>query len=123
MAIACRSIRRSIVRRSAGFGAIDTARRRAESRAIKGASMHIAIVVGVGLMALAVFYFAAAFFGHSGIAGARVFIGVWMVAALLNGAVGVARANIPVVNEIAAFIPTFGIPAAVAWFLVWRYGV
>jgi hypothetical protein len=85
--------------------------------------MHIVTVVGVGLIALAVFYFGAGLFGHGGIAGARLFIGVWLVASLLHGAVGVARANISIVNEVGAFIPIFGIPAAIAAFLVWRYGV
>lgn len=84
--------------------------------------MHIVKAVGFGLAALAVFYFGAILFGQSGFAGARLFIGVWLVASLLNGAVGVARAGIPVLNEIAAFIPIFGIPAAVACFLVYRYG-
>jgi hypothetical protein len=36
--------------------------------------------------------------------------------------VGVTQAGIPLINEIAAFIPIFGIPAAAAWFLAYRYG-
>jgi hypothetical protein len=35
----------------------------------------------------------------------------------VNGAVGVVYAKIPVGNEIAAFIPIFGIPAAAAWYV------
>ena len=42
---------------------------------------------------------------------------------LLNGAVGVLRAGIAVINEIGAFIWIFGIPAAVAWFLATKYGM
>ena len=51
-----------------------------------------------------------------------MFIWVWLVAAILNGAVGVLRAGIPLINEIGAFIPIFGIPAAIAWYLAYRYG-
>jgi hypothetical protein len=59
-------------------------------------------------------------FNRSGRAGAAAFIPVWLIASLLNGAVGVMRIGIPLVNEIGAFIPIFGIPAAVAWYLARR---
>ena len=42
---------------------------------------------------------------------------MWLAASLLNGAVGMFRNGIPLINEIGAFIPIFGIPAAVAWYL------
>jgi hypothetical protein len=84
--------------------------------------MHMLIVIVAGLVALAVLYFAARLFGQTGAQGAFVFIWVWLVASLLNGAVGVLRAGIPVVNEVGAFILTFGIPAAAAWFLATKYG-
>ena len=54
--------------------------------------------------------------------GAALFIWVWLVASILNGAVGVFRAGIPLINEIGAFIPIFGIPAAIAWYLAYRHG-
>ena len=85
--------------------------------------MHIVMVVAGGLVALAVFYFGCR---HDrpqrGRAGAALFIWVWLVASLLNGAVGVLRAGIPLINEIGAFIPIFGIPAAIAWYLAYRHG-
>jgi hypothetical protein len=34
----------------------------------------------------------------------------------------VLRAGIPVINEVGAFIPIFGVPAAIAWYLAYRYG-
>ena len=40
--------------------------------------------------------------------------------ALANGVVGVVQAGIPMLNEIGAFIPIFGVPAAVAWYLSGR---
>lgn len=84
--------------------------------------MHVLIVVIGGLVGLAAFYFGYRLFGRSGAAGATLFIWVWLVAAILNGAVGVLRAGIPIINEIGAFIPIFGIPAAIAWYLAYRHG-
>jgi hypothetical protein len=83
--------------------------------------MHIVMVAVIGLIALAVFYFGAGLFQRSGQTGAAVFIWVWLAAALVNGAVGVLQAGIPVLNEVGAFIPIFGIPAAVAWYLSRRH--
>jgi hypothetical protein len=82
--------------------------------------MHILTLVIFGLGALAVFFFGARLFNRSGRTGAIAFIPVWLIAALLNGAVGVMGVGIPLVNEIGAFIPIFGIPAAVAWYLARR---
>jgi len=84
--------------------------------------MHILMLVIAGLVVLAVFFFGARWFNWSGQAGAAVFIWVWLVASIVNGAVGVMSAGIPVINEIGAFIPIFGIPAALAWFLAYKYG-
>jgi hypothetical protein len=82
---------------------------------------HILTVVVFGLVALAAFYFGAGLLHRSGRTGAWLFIWVWLAASLLNGAVGVVRAGIPVLNEIGAFIPIFGIPAALAWYLAYRH--
>jgi hypothetical protein len=84
--------------------------------------MHILMVVVAGLAGLAVFYFGATLMARPRATGAAVFIPVWFVAAVLNGAVGIFRAGIPLINEIGAFIPIFGIPAAIAWYLAYRYG-
>jgi len=80
---------------------------------------HIVMVVALGLVALGVFVALAGFVKRMGlhIDGAQVFIWVWLAASLVNGAVGVMYANIPVGNEVAAFIPIFAIPAAAAWFV------
>ena len=50
-----------------------------------------------------------------------VSIWVWLVVSVLNGLYGHIRVGIPVVNEIGAFIPIFGIPAALAWYLAYRH--
>ncbi|NWG23334.1 MAG: hypothetical protein HXY30_02775, partial [Pseudorhodoplanes sp.] len=39
-----------------------------------------------------------------------------------NGVVGVVQAGIPILGEIGAFIPIFGIPAALAWLYLRRLG-
>jgi hypothetical protein len=83
--------------------------------------MHILMFVVIGLVFLAAFYFGAGLLGRSGPAGAAAFIWAWLAASLLNAAVGVLRVGIPLVNEIGAFIPIFGVPAAAAWYLAYRY--
>jgi hypothetical protein len=83
--------------------------------------MHIVTVVVVGLIVLAAFFFGASLIGKGGPSGAFVFLWVWLIVAIGNGIFGVVRAGIPVLNEIGAFIPIFGIPAAIAWYLAYRY--
>jgi len=80
--------------------------------------MHIAMLVAAGL----VFYFGAGLMGKTRQEGATRFIWVWLAASILNAAVGVTQAGIPLINEIGAFIPIFGIPAAAAWYLAFRHG-
>ena len=47
----------------------------------------------------------------------RLFIWVWLPAAAINSAVGYLQVGVPLANEIGAFAPIFGIPAAVAFYL------
>jgi hypothetical protein len=84
--------------------------------------MHIAIVTVGGLVALAMFYLGARMVGWTGASGAIVFIWAWLAASILNGAVGVLKAGIPLINEVVAFVIIFGIPAAAAWYLAYRFG-
>ena len=84
--------------------------------------MHILMLVIGGLVVLAAFYFGAGLMGRTAAAGAALFIWVWLAASILNAAVGVFRAGIPVINEMGAFVLIFGIPAAIAWYLAYRYG-
>lgn len=83
--------------------------------------MHVLILIVIGLVVLAVFAFVGRLIGRPA-AGALPFIWVWLVASVANGAVGVVQAGIPLINEIGAFIPIFGIPAAAAWYLARRLG-
>jgi hypothetical protein len=81
--------------------------------------MHIVIVVVVGLATLVVFVVATALLSRLAgrrVDGAFVFIWIWLAAALANGYDGWANYGIPLVNEIGALVPIFGIPAAAAWY-------
>jgi hypothetical protein len=86
--------------------------------------VHVLILIVIGLAVLAAFVLIARVIGARGhaVAGASAFIWVWLIASIANGAVGVLRAGIPLLNEIGAFIPIFGVPAAVAWYLSRRLG-
>lgn len=80
---------------------------------------HIVLLVMIGLVVLAAFVTGANLLARQAgvFDGARLFTWVWLASALVNAGVGVVYAKVPVVNEIAAFIPIFGVPAAVAWYL------
>lgn len=86
--------------------------------------MHILNWTVGGLLVLALFIIAAGLINRSRgtrfIDGAKFFVGVWFFAALFNFYNGWAEHGIPFVNEIAAFVPIFGIPAAAAWLWVRR---
>lgn len=81
---------------------------------------HIVMLTLMGLVFLAGFWFGARLMGRTPAQGAALFVWAWLAASLLNALVGVAKVGIPVVNEIGALIPIFGIPAAVAWYLAHR---
>ncbi len=78
--------------------------------------MHILMVTVAGLVLLGVMHFGPGLLGQT-FDGARIFIWVWLALAIVNGLYGHFHAGIPVLNEIGAFIPIFGIPAALAWYL------
>jgi hypothetical protein len=81
------------------------------------------MVIVIGLVVLAGFVVVARLLSRRGRAldGAQPFLWVWLVASIANGVNGVLQAGIPVLNEIGAFIPIFGVPAAVAWYLSRRH--
>jgi hypothetical protein len=81
--------------------------------------MHILMFVAIGVVLLAVMHFGPRVAGLT-VAGAGYFIWVWLAVSVLNGLYGHLRVGIPVLNEIGAFIPIFGIPAALAWLLLRR---
>ena len=84
--------------------------------------MHIVIAVMVGVILLAAFFFVSSLIGKGGPSGAFAFIWVWLIASIANGVYGVVNAAIPVLSEIGAFIPIYGIPTVIAWYLAYKYG-
>jgi hypothetical protein len=81
--------------------------------------MHILMFVLIGVVLLAAMHFGPRLAGLT-FPGAWSFIWVWLVVSVLNGLYGHIRVGIPALNEIGAFIPIFGIPAALAWYLMRR---
>jgi len=82
--------------------------------------MHIVNWTVAGLVVLAIFVLAGMLMnrlrGTKVVDGAALFIGPWLFAALYNFYDGWMSHGIPFVNEVAAFVPIFGIPAAAAWY-------
>jgi hypothetical protein len=80
------------------------------------------IAIGFGLLALCALI--GAWLGASsstGVAsGARVFLPLWFVGAGINMWLGVTKAGYSIAEELPFFLLVFGVPAAVAVFLVWR---
>jgi hypothetical protein len=84
--------------------------------------MHtLAWVVG-GLVALGIFVLAAVMLGRRVADGAHVFIWPWLAASVVNMLLGVYWANVPFSVEIPVLAIVFGVPAAVAWYVVKRFG-
>jgi hypothetical protein len=81
--------------------------------------MHILTFVVIGAALLAAMHYGPRLAGI-GFDGAWYFIWLWLVVSVLNGLYGHIRVGIPVLNEVGAFIPIFGIPAALAFFLMRR---
>jgi hypothetical protein len=84
--------------------------------------VHVVILVVIGLVVLAGFVLVARLIGRPAGAGAWPFIWVWLIASIANGVAGIVQAGIPLINEIGAFIPIFGVPAAAAWYLARQLG-
>jgi hypothetical protein len=83
--------------------------------------MHILALVLMGLAVLAAFVLGSRAVGFGGVVGAKLFIWVWLASSLVNAAAGVFYAKIALLNEFAAFIPIFGIPAIAAWFVARQF--
>jgi hypothetical protein len=55
------------------------------------------------------------------VAGAKLFLPLWLIAAGVNMWLGVSRAGYSVAEEAPVFLVVFGVPAAVAAVLWWRF--
>lgn len=85
--------------------------------------MHMILVIGGGAILLGLFLL----FGYlwGGAAGdfafaAKLFLPVWLLIALTNMWVGVARAGYSVREEFPILLLVFAIPACLAALVIWR---
>ena len=87
--------------------------------------MHTIMVIAGGFVLLATFLLAARAFGGSApratANGAKYFIPLWLVAALVNLWIGVARAGYSIAQEAPILIIVFAIPAAAALYVWWSF--
>jgi uncharacterized membrane protein YwaF len=84
--------------------------------------MRTALIIAAGLVLLGVCVLVARWLGDPSVAlanAAKIFIPLWLIVALLNMWVGVARAGYSVREELPIFLVIFAIPAVVAAIL-WR---
>jgi len=83
----------------------------------------IVIIVG-GLVILGLFALAGWRLGggaQSMVIATKIFIPVWLVAAVINMWIGVSRAGYSVAEELPIFSVIFIVPVAVAVFIWWKY--
>src|SRR5262245_12736596 len=78
------------------------------ARVARESTMHMLMLVIVGLIVLGAFMLVAGLVnkrpGGGAIDGANVFIWVWLLASLVNAGVGYLRFNIALLNELGAFV-------------------
>ena len=85
--------------------------------------MHVAMVIGAGLLQLGVFVLFGWLWGASsaGMAlAAKAFVPVWLGVAALNMWVGVSHAGYTVREEAPILLLVFAVPAAVAALAAWQ---
>jgi hypothetical protein len=83
--------------------------------------MRTAIIIGIGLVAMLVCIGVARWIGAGTNTGARVFWGLWLVAAGVNMWIGVSRAGYAFKDEFPIFLLIFLIPAVAAWLVRWKW--
>ena len=86
--------------------------------------MHMLMMTLIGLALLAGFWFVGRLLNHSAgrqvINGPRIFLLVWAAVSFYNGYVGVTKAGYSVQAELLVHVVVFGLPAAIAVFLMIR---
>ena len=87
--------------------------------------MHTVKVIAGGLALLAVCLLLGRWLGGPRAAalasGVKVFLPLWLIGAGLNMWLGVNRAGFSVAEEAPIFLVVFGVPAAVAAVVWWRF--
>ncbi len=88
---------------------------------------HSIKVIGAGFGLLALSLLIGGWLGaptpaHGLATAAKVFIPLWFIGAGINMWLGVTKAGYSVAEETPFFLLVFGVPAALAVVLVWRFG-
>lgn len=85
--------------------------------------MHMAMVMGAGVLLLVVFVLFGWLWGSSAagmVLAAKVFVPVWLLVALTNMWVGVTHAGYTVRQEAPILLLVFAVPAVVAAVVAWQ---
>lgn len=85
--------------------------------------MHMILVIAGGVILVGLFTLFNYLWGGAGTdlaMGAKLFIPVWLVIALVNMWVGVTKAGYSVKDELPILLIVFAIPALIAAFTIWR---
>ena len=86
--------------------------------------MRTAVIILGGFVLLGLCLLAGRLIGGSSAMmalAAKIFIPIWLAAALLNMWVGVARAGYSISEELPIFLLIFALPAGVAAFAWWKF--
>lgn len=85
--------------------------------------MHMAMVIGGGLVLLGVFLLFGKLWGGDTagyVTAAKIFLPVWLAVAVMNLWVGVTKAGYTVAQELPILLIVFAVPAAAAAVLMWQ---
>jgi hypothetical protein len=84
--------------------------------------MRTVVIIAIGFAFLGVCLLAPRLAGRPewSVAGAKIFIALWLAAALVNMWIGVSRAGYSVAEELPIFLLIFALPAAGAGFAWWK---
>jgi len=85
--------------------------------------MHVAMVIGGGVVLLGLFLLFGKLWGGTppdyGLA-AKLFVPVWLAVAVINLWVGVTKAGYSVREELPILVLVFAVPALLALLIAWR---
>ena len=87
--------------------------------------MHMAQVIGAGILLLGVFLLFGKLWGGSDTTGtialgATLFLPAWLALAVANMWVGVTKAGYTLAQELPILLVVFAVPAAIALAVAWR---
>jgi hypothetical protein len=86
--------------------------------------MRTAIIIAIGFVLLAVCVLGPRLAGGPqwSATGAKIFIALWLLAAVANLWLGVSTAGYTVLEELPIFLVIFALPSAVAAYVWWKAG-